>query len=521
MAVVATILVHCASSMYWVFLYLIDYIAAHFKITDSSSSRSKLLITLSVWTGFQIFFSLVGMRISKSLGPRFLLSVSMLLFGMTHFMMAFTISADFFMAVYGCLCGISVGLASLSSFVLLWSYFPTKIALTSGIVMVCHFASVIPLTYLGENLMNPTLSDDYEKEKSQLEKFKTYFLILAAIFVGFTFLLGVFTPPTPSYTVQVNEQAPEPSTDSEHWEDQGREKMLREFGTIVDGRAKIINQDIGEMKISGLDDLFASPVKPGHRHIETRSLTMNLSPLRPSPLIVSKVPIEEKEDKFSRSATIPSKEPLLENDKAQENAMASQKDKLRGSRTKMPPRTVGEMLCSLVFWQLTVATVMSSLFSYYILMIWQKYFESQYKLSVEDQSKIWKIAISVGALYSAISSLIASKWSPKWVYLFTCLITAGGCIGLVSSIDSNERAIIFVGLCAVSASSVTTLVASLSHRIFSAISSRLGSVMLLLILQMALFVASILAQTDADDTKIKVLAIMTGAAAVFLLCIKD
>ena len=514
-------LVHMSSSMFWVFQSTVEYAVAFFLDKKADVSQKQMLGTMTVWAFSQLVCSLIGLKLAKEFGYRLTITIAMGVFAFAHFLVAFTINPNFFMAAYGLLGGGAMGIAGLSSLHLLWSYFPSKVALVTGVVVASHLLSVGIFGFVAEVIINPDLKDDFAKSTDQVKKYAEYLKLMSAVFLLFTLLIGIGLPSPPSFMVQMNDQDRRSSEGSDVWEEQKKGEMLREFGTIVDGRAQILNQNVGEMKISGLDDLFTSPVKPLQRPIETRSMTSNFlgMGIKPSPLLITKAPLDIIEEKHAKSATVAHKSNSMVEIRTPERSMPLLASKQSHKKTKLQPHTMIGMFRSLLFWMLVCVSIVASFFGFYLLNIWPTFFGGKVLLTLADRSILWKVTMVASTVYVILASLIASKVNIKWLFSFTICLGAAAGLSINSVLDSAMYCHIYLGVVFATSASLWVMVPALCIDTFGAMAYKQAYSLLHCCLLLALSAATAVGLESASSDLVFGSAAASVLGLPVLLCL--
>ena len=384
--------------------------------------------------------------------------------------------------------------------------------LVTGFAVSAHFLGISIMGFAAEKIINPEEVDQFDDNLDIAGQFTEAFKIFSVIFFVFTLFLGIFIPPIPSFIVNIKKDTVVPSETSENWEVIEKENMLREFGTIVDGRAKILNQHVTKMKVSGLDDLFASPVNPGKRGVDARSLVAHGTKFHLTPLIIKRAIPEDIQDKQCRSAIISRKEDLNNfKDQFNEKPVPLLKNNPVKKRN-FTHRSIQGMLFSARFWIITLLAFLSSAYGFYMMNNWIGYFSSKFEIKIQNKMFLWVSSFAIASVFFILLGVLISKVTFKWFFVLITLLSAVSGISMDYVVDSTLISLVYLVSILVIGGSQWIVFSKACLLSFGILGHRPAYALLYCILQLSLAVTTIF----ADWYSVIVIQILACASLVTL-----
>ena len=506
-ALVSAMLVNFLIGTYYAFSNANPYIAAHMK-----KKPGDTIITMQIWSLMQSIFTAVGCKLAARIGPWKTNLIGFAGYTLVQLVASWIKDYVTFIAVYGVLCGVFIGLAYVQALYISWTYFPKQKSAVTGIILFCAGISASVLSPLTTAIVNPdnlpNTHADYGKRVPLL--FRTY-----AIIYGVIALTGCLLQPASweSQHLKERKEAEQISKHKSYVDEEHRavvEEVISRHHSVRLRAGETQHVDSGDINELHKDELAAEVHHFGggeHAMVLSKNLTHgNLSDLVMPRMKYHRVvasrhahlskwrkhhPHHKKHrhvvhksssngsthQDSSTPATEASSSPtkqdsghitVIEHDT---EAIMKQLAETKRSR----PKSMREAICSRSFWMVVLMAFCGAIFNYFLNSNWKDYYSDILRKRGTTDSQL-SLMLTFGALANSFIRVFVGfalmKVHMRYLYLLLATFSIFSAFSFLDLMQSYATGVLFIMLAMACIGIQTTLFPTVCTKLFG---SKIGA----------------------------------------------
>jgi MFS family permease len=449
-------LVNLVIGSYYNYSNINPYIAKYFGVGPDDT-----IVVSQIWLLTQSLFSILGVKLSERFGYWSINYFAFAGFAILNFAASFITTPIVFVACYGILSGIFIGLGYLPALYTAWTYFPESKSVATGAILFCAGMSASILSPVSTYVVNP--QNLKSTDPAYGERVPLLFRFLG-IYFGVICLIACTLQPRPlesavlKETTELKKKLKDKTIPKE--ERLEAKITLKRLGSVNYNDDVLDKEDIAMVH---RDELAQQVGQIGGE--EHAILNANIQADRVADLILQQM-------KFHRMvadddvSSINEKQPSPRLSRQIENNAEALYQKSRQLQEMNCP-SVSAALDSSSFYMLALMSISCSIYPYFLNSNWKVYYQT--KLTDISDSKM-SFILSFGAVANSSIRLLVGvlllKIDIKFIYYFIVFLSLAGAFTISELLTTYEFGVIYIMMAYMGLGTQVTLFPTICTKVF-------------------------------------------------------